>query len=89
MSLLGSLGLVLEQLRSLPGGKRSGFRSPVLFPLHLRQAGVSQPVKKKKITDRTNHTTLEAAIANNVARGLLSESMIVQNKAKKSFRPIY
>ena len=47
--------------------------------LHLRQAGVSQSVKKKlqKYTDRTNHTT--KAIANNVARGLLSESMVVQN----------
>ena len=71
--------------------KRFSFSEAVSLAKQNVALETSQRVSacKEKNTDRTNHTTPEEAIANNVARGLLSESMMVQNEAKKSYRPIY
>ena len=68
MSLLGFLGLVLEQLQSLPGGKRSGFRSPKLF---LLPTSCQRIVKRKVFTawtiDLDNHDLLQDLVRETVS----------------------
>ena len=66
MSLLWSLGLVLEQLQSLPGGKRNGFRSPKLFLSPSCQRIIKRKVFTAWTIDLDNHDLLQDLVRGTV-----------------------
>ena len=67
MSLLGSLGLVLEQLQSLPGGNRSGFRSPKLFLQPSCQRIIYRKICTAWTVDLDDHDLLQDLVRETVS----------------------
>ena len=82
MSLLGFLGLVLEQFQSLPGGKRSDFRSPKLFLLPSCQRIVKRKVFTAWIIDLVFLNSLKKPIGETLVSYLCD---VCYNKQCRSY----